>query len=179
MRKVVGVAIVVLLLAACSQDGADAPDGQTTSAPATGPMVLTSTAFADGDLIPEQYTCNGDDTSPPLALANVPDGTVSLALLVIDPEAMSAPWDHWIVYDIAPRDTIPEGVQDLGTVGTNTWGRTDYGGPCPDLGVHPYTFTVLALDTELGLAPGATKDELLAAVDGHVLAQATLNGRYG
>jgi Raf kinase inhibitor-like YbhB/YbcL family protein len=170
------VVLLVLSLAACSNDGAA---GDTTTSTPQAAMVVTSPAFADGDLIPEQYTCNGDDTSPPLTLTNIPDGTVSLALLVIDPEAMSAPWDHWIVYDIAPRDTIPEGVQNLGTVGTNTWGRTDYGGPCPDLGVHPYTFTVLALDTELGLAPGATKDELLAAVDGHVLAQATLNGRYG
>ena len=168
------ISILVLSLAACSHGGAPGSDHE-----AADNMVLTSSAFADGETIPARYTCDGSNISPPLELRDVPTETVSLALLVVDPEAMSAPWDHWIVYDIEPRDEIPESVEDLGTVGTNSWGRTDYGGPCPDIGVHRYSFNVFALDATLGLAPGASKSEVLDAIASHVLAEATLTGRYG
>jgi Raf kinase inhibitor-like YbhB/YbcL family protein len=168
------ISILVLSLAACSHGGATGTDHE-----AAGNMELTSSAFVDGEAIPGQYTCDGSNISPPLDLHNVPSGTVSLTLVVVDPEAMSAPWDHWIVYDIEPREEIPEGVEDLGTVGTNSWGRTDYGGPCPDIGVHSYSFNVFALDATLDLAPGASKSDVLDALEGHVLAEATLTGRYG
>jgi Raf kinase inhibitor-like YbhB/YbcL family protein len=173
------ILVLVLSLAACSHGGATSSDQGSTQSTQQNAMELTSPAFADDGTIPDLYTCEGENISPPLEIHNVPADTVSLALLVVDPEAMSAPWDHWIVYDIEPVNTIPEGVESLGTTGTNSWGRTDYGGPCPDLGVHRYSFTVIALDTTLGLAPGASKSDVLAAADGHVLAEATLTGRYG
>ena len=172
------IAILVLSIGACSHGGGAGPDQEATHSTTGNAMTLASPAFADEGNIPDRYTCDGSNVSPPLEIGNIPAATVSLALLVVDPEAMSAPWDHWIVYDIEPRDTIPEGITDLGTTGTNSWGRTDYGGPCPDVGGHHYTFTVFALDTMLGLAPGATKSDVLDALDGHVLAQATLTGRY-
>jgi len=174
----VGTAIVVLLLAACSPGGAGRQE--PTQAPAEGKaMELTSPAFADQATIPEQYTCDGSDISPPLELSGLPQDTVSLALVMDDPEAMSGAWDNWVEFDIEPRSSIPASVENLGTAGTNSWGRTDYGGPCPDLGVRSYFLTVYALDVELRLEQGATKAEVLAALEGHVLAKATLVGRYG
>lgn len=95
-----------------------------------------------------------------------------------DPDAPAGVWDHWIVYDIPPGTPIPEAVESLGTPGRNSWGRTDYGGPCPPSGTHRYFFSVFALETSLGLAAGADKSEVLDAISGHVLAKATLMGHY-
>lgn len=141
-------------------------------------MELTSSAFRHETRIPSKYTCDGDDVSPPLEVADVPPGTEMLALVVDDPDAPSGTWDHWIAYDIPVGDAIPEGVAALGTAGRNSWGRSGYGGPCPPSGTHRYFFTVYALDTRLGLAAGASKAALLEAMEGHVLAEATLMGRY-
>jgi len=141
-------------------------------------MELTSPAFAHEATIPDRYTCDGSDISPPLQIDNIPTSTVSLALLVDDPDAPSGVWDHWVEFDIEPREIIPESARNLGTGGNNSWGRTGYGGPCPPSGIHRYFFTVYALDTELGLAQGATKGAVLDALEGHVLAEATLMGRY-
>lgn len=142
-------------------------------------MQLTSTAFEDGGPIPQQYTCDGRDVSPPLSLADVPAGARSLALVMDDPDAPRGTWDHWVAFDLPVVDDIAEDAGPLGTDGENSWGRLGYGGPCPPGGTHRYFFTVYALDTELGLAAGATKTELLDAMEGHVLAAATLMGRYG
>jgi Raf kinase inhibitor-like YbhB/YbcL family protein len=141
-------------------------------------MELTSDAFRHETRIPSKYTCDGDDVSPPLAISGIPAGTEALALVVDDPDAPSGTWDHWVAYDIPVSETIPEGVATLGTAGRNSWGRSGYGGPCPPSGTHRYFFTVYALDTTLGLEAGATKQTLLDAVEGHVLAEATLLGRY-
>jgi Raf kinase inhibitor-like YbhB/YbcL family protein len=174
----VATVIVVLFLAGCSHGGAGRPEPAEAPAKGNG-MELVSPAFADQATIPEQYTCDGTDISPPLELSGLPQATVSLALVMDDPDAMSGAWDHWVVFDIEPRASIPESVENLGTAGTNSWGRTDYGGPCPDLGVHRYFLTVYALDVELGLEQGASKLDVLGALEGHVLAEATLVGRYG
>jgi hypothetical protein len=140
-------------------------------------MELTSSAFTDAGTIPDRYTCKGSDISPPLAIANVPTDTVSLALVMDDPDAPVGVWDHWVAFNIAPRETIPESVGNLGVGGNNSWGRTGYGGPCPPSGTHRYFFAIYALDTELDLAAGASKQEVLDALEGHLLAQATLVGR--
>jgi len=143
-------------------------------------MRLTSSAFAHEGLIPRRYTCDGADVSPPLELEEIPAAAVSLVLIMDDPDAPAGTWDHWIAYDIPATTTvIPEGVGSLGTPGRNSWGRTGYGGPCPPSGTHRYFFTVYAPDTDLGLGPGAGKSQLLDALSGHVLAEATLMGRYG
>lgn len=141
-------------------------------------MKLTSTAFEHEGVIPERYTCDGSDVSPPLTVEEVPDGAVTLVLIMDDPDAPAGVWDHWIAYDIPRGTPIPEAVESLGTPGRNSWGRTDYGGPCPPSGTHRYFFSVFALETSLGLAAGADKSEVLDAISGHVLAKATLMGHY-
>ncbi|MFP4554393.1 MAG: YbhB/YbcL family Raf kinase inhibitor-like protein, partial [Actinomycetota bacterium] len=90
-------------------------------------MKLTSTAFEHEGVIPERYTCDGSDVSPPLTVEKAPEGAVTLALIMDDPDAPAGVWDHWIVYDIPPGTPIPEAVESLGTPGRNSWGRTDYG----------------------------------------------------
>ncbi len=141
-------------------------------------MRITSSAFADGETIPARYTCDGQDISPPLVITDAPPGTESLTLIVDDPDAPVGTWDHWVEFDIAPTGEIPEDVGQLGTAGSNSWGRTGFGGPCPPSGVHRYFFKLFALDVTLGLAEGSDKAEVMAALEGHVLAEATMIGRY-
>lgn len=165
-------------LAACSSDDGDRPELTTTQATEEFGMELTSPAFAHEATIPDRYTCEGSDVSPPLQLSNIPTDTVSLVVTMDDPDAPGRVWDHWVEFDIPPRESIPEAVAALGTPGSNSWNRTGYGGPCPPSGTHRYFFTVYALDSELGLPSGATKAEVLEAVEGRVLAQTSLMGMY-
>ncbi len=159
-----------------------APQSETTSTITTAmeeaTMRLTSPAFADGEAIPISFTCDGDDLSPPLEIAGIPDGTVSLVLVMDDPDAPRGTWDHWVAFDIPPVASIPEAVVELGQGGRNSWGRIGYGGPCPPSGTHRYVFTVHALAGTLGLDAGATKAEVLAAVGPLRLGSAVLTGTY-
>lgn len=141
-------------------------------------MQLTSEAFRNDTRIPTRYTCDGDDTSPPLTISDIPAGAKSLALIVEDPDAPGGTWYHWVAFDIPVIASIPGAVATLGTAGTNSWGRTGYGGPCPPRGSHRYLFTLTALDTELGVAAGSDQAAVRNAMDGHVLATATLIGHY-
>lgn len=142
-------------------------------------MKVRSPAFAHEEVIPSKYTCDGEDMSPPLVVEEVPEGTVSLVLVMDDPDAPGSTWDHWVVYNIPAEEVyVGEGDESEGTGGANSWGRTGYGGPCPPHGEHRYLFHVYALDTVLELPEGATKDEVLRAIVGHVLESATLMGRY-
>ena len=146
---------------------------------------LTSTAFAEGGAIPRGYTCEGRDTSPPLAWSGVPAGTRTLALIVDDPDAPdpAAPkmtWVHWVLFDIPPAAAgIAEGAPSPAGAkqGVNDWQRTGWGGPCPPIGRHRYFFKLYALDTALELNR-PTKAELEQAMKGHVLAEARLVGTY-
>ena len=146
-------------------------------------LSLTSSAFENNGDMPKVYTCDGSDTSPPLEISGVPEGTKSLVLINDDPDAPdpAAPkftWDHWVLYNIPPGTTsIPEGGS-VGTAGKNSWGRTDYGGPCPPIGKHRYFFKLYALDTELDLT-NADKEAVKAAMQGHILEEAVLIGLYG
>lgn len=151
-------------------------------------LSLTSSAFAPGKKIPSQYTCEGDDLSPPLAFAGVPEGTKSLALIVDDPDAPDpkAPklvWVHWVVYNLPPDSQgLPEDASRAGlpkgaVTGVNDWKRTMYGGPCPPIGRHRYFHKLYALDITLP-AKELSKSALEAAMKGHVLAQAELIGTY-
>lgn len=150
-------------------------------------LVVSSPAFTDGQSIPTRYTCEGEDVSPPLQFTGVPKGTASLALIVDDPDAPdpAAPtmtWVHWLLYDLPP-DTggLPEAVTAFppGTrFGTNDFGRTRYGGPCPPIGEHRYRFKLYALDTMLPDLGRPDKEALLQAMDGHILEQALLIGLY-
>lgn len=140
-------------------------------------MKITSPAFENQAPIPAKYTCQGEDISPPLAIADLPDNTASLALIVDDPDAPMGTWDHWIVWNIKPTSKIEENSAP-GTPGKNSWGRNDYGGPCPPSGTHRYFFKLYALDRELDLKAGATKAQLEAVMEGHILERAEAIGLY-
>jgi Raf kinase inhibitor-like YbhB/YbcL family protein len=143
---------------------------------------VSSPAFEPGGTIPRKYTGEGQDLSPPLAWSGLPGGTRELALVCDDPDApTSKPFVHWVVYKIpADLSGLPEGGARGALEGENDFGGTGYGGPMPPRGhgTHRYRFKVYALDAELGVAGGLTKDELLRAMEGHVLAQGELVGTY-
>ncbi len=148
---------------------------------------LTSPAFAAGAVVPKVHTCDGDDTSPPLRWSKPPEGTASFALLCDDPDAPRGTWVHWVLYDLDPTVTdLASGVPTSRSLpggahqGKNDFGKIGYGGPCPPPGhgPHRYFFRLLALDKKLGLPPGATMKQVLAATEGHVLARGELMGRY-
>lgn len=153
-------------------------DGSGATSPAEEDTMDVSSVFEEQQPVPEVYTCDGENTSPPLSISDIPDGTQAFVLVVDDPDAPSGTFDHWVAFDIAPTDEIPEGVGELGTSGTNSRGDLGYTGPCPPSGTHRYFFRVYALDAELGLPEGATKQEVLNAAEGHVLGQGTLMGTY-
>lgn len=154
-------------------------------------MKLTSAAFRDGAAIPVRHTCDGEDSSPPLAWSGVPEGTAALALIMDDPDAPAGTWVHWVLYDLpAGAAALPEGLSKgerppCGGAQGACWGvdefsRIGYHGPCPPPGrPHRYVFTVYALDAATGLRPRRTKAELLRAIKGRVLAHASLTGLYG
>ena len=152
-----------------------------------GNMAITveSSAFASLQSIPAQYTCNGQDISPPLMWKNIPENTKSFAIICDDPDAPGGMWVHWVCYDI-PRsvDSIEENIPKTdslpvgGKQGTTDFGRIGYGGPCPPSGVHRYFFKVYALDVMLGLPSGKTKKEIERAMKGHIVAQGELVGKY-
>jgi Raf kinase inhibitor-like YbhB/YbcL family protein len=187
MRRSLASALAAAVLAAAC--GADpVPSAGTGAGPDPadrgGTMRLTSGAFEHDGTIPVRYTCDGEDLSPPLSVAAIPAGTESLVLVMDDPDAPGGVWDHWVVSDIPPPSgsgelAIAAGAAPAGTAGSNSWGRTGYGGPCPPSGTHRYVFRVYALDDRPGLPAGASKSEVLEAATGHVLAQAVLVGRYG
>ena len=148
---------------------------------------VTSAAFTEGSRIPVKYTCEGGNTSPPLSWTGVPAGTRSIALIADDPDAPGVTWVHWVYYGIPPNVAeLPEGVPteetlpDKSRQGTSDFESVGYGGPCPPRGhgVHRYYFKVYALDTEVDLGPGATKKDLLARIEGSVLADGRLIGTY-
>lgn len=146
-------------------------------------MKLTSTAFKNGGTIPQKYGRDFENVNPPLAIEDVPEGTKSLVLLMDDPDVPeSAPvdvWDHWVVYNISPNTTqIIENWNVEGTRGKGTRGELDYGGPRPPDREHRYFFKLYALDTELNLDEGASKQEVLEAIKGHIIQEAELMGRF-
>jgi len=144
-------------------------------------MKLTSPVFGQNQPIPATYTCDGANRHPPLIISQVPAKAQSLALVVEDPDAPAKTFTHWLLYDLPPSTRqIPEGEVPLkGTDGVNDFGVLDYRGPCPPSGTHHYVFRLFALDTELDLAEGAIKEEVLAKMEGHVLDRAELIGIYG
>ncbi|MBN2322158.1 MAG: YbhB/YbcL family Raf kinase inhibitor-like protein [Spirochaetes bacterium] len=148
-------------------------------------LTVKSSAFEEGATIPLDFTCDGRDISPALSWSGGPDGTKSYALIADDPDAPVGTWVHWVLYDI-PSDVTSlseaEGSGkklDCGAVhGVNDFKRYGYGGPCPPGGTHRYYFKVYAVDTMLQKGPGMSKKELLKLLEGHVLAEGALMGRY-
>lgn len=148
-------------------------------------IAVESAEFTDGASILAQFTCAGEDVSPSLSWTAGPEGTESFALIVDDPDAPGGNFVHWVYYDIPPDTTeLPARVPRVarpeagGVQGRNGFRSLGYRGPCPPSGTHRYFFTVLALDTPIGLAPGATKNEVLEAAEGHILAKGSIMGRF-
>ena len=140
---------------------------------------LSSPAFEHNNRIPDIYTCTGKDINPPLKIQNIPQNTKSLILIMDDPDAPGQTWDHWILFNIPVIDTIEENsVPDGSTQGRNSWGRNNYGGPCPPSGTHRYFFKLYALDTSLDLDAGATKHDLESRMDSHVIEKTELIGLF-
>ena len=146
---------------------------------------VNSTAFQEGGMISAKHTCDGANVSPPVEWSGIPANAKTIALIADDPDAPGKTWVHWVVFDIpAGAKSLPENVLPQETIagggkqGTNDFRKVGYGGPCPPSGTHRYYFKVYALDTELGLDSKTTKDPLLKAMEGHILAQGQLMGRY-
>lgn len=156
-----------------AEDGAPAPAGFT----------LTSSVFQPDGQIPVRYTCDGEDLSPPLAWQGAPASTQSFALILDDPDAPGGTFTHWVLFDLPSGTTelAEDASSDAALAahqGKTSWRKAGYGGPCPPSGTHHYVFTLYALDSPLKLSAGASKKELLSALEGHVLAQTKLTGLY-
>jgi Raf kinase inhibitor-like YbhB/YbcL family protein len=178
MKKIFGFFLMGTLLAAFLIAG-EAQGGKAQK------LELRSSAFGEGERIPSDFTCEGADMSPPLAWSGVPENAQSLAIIVEDPDASMKDWTHWLIYDLpVSLSQLPAGIiagQDFfggGSQGRNDFKQLGYGGPCPPSGEHRYLFKIYALDAMLQLKPGASKQELLRAMQGHILAEGALTGRY-
>jgi len=149
-------------------------------------LTIKSSAFETGGMMPAKYTCKGEDVSPPMSWGAVPEGTKSFALICDDPDAPFMTWVHWVIYDIpadvtelgenTPKEkTLPDGTLQ----GRTDFRKIGYGGPCPPPGgPHRYFFKLYALDAKLNLGPGLTKKKLLEAMEGHILEQAEVIGKF-
>lgn len=157
------------------------PEQQVSpTTPALTMLSITSQAFAEGGAIPQRYTCDGVDVNPPLTITNVPPQAKSLVLIVDDPDAPVGTWNHWLVWSLDPQTTEvrENSVPASAVLGTNDFGKLDWGGPCPPSGTHRYVFRLFALDTSLTLPAGVKRAELEQAMAGHILDTGELMGRY-
>jgi Raf kinase inhibitor-like YbhB/YbcL family protein len=167
----------VLLLAGCAIQSAS----PTLSGENEMSIQVSSTAFREGENIPRLYTCDDRNVSPPLAWTGVPANTMSLALIMDDPDAPAGTWVHWVLFNLPNNTTsLAQGNNGGGTEGKNDFNKIGYGGPCPPRGSnHRYFIKVYALDIQLSLKTAVTKAQLENAMKGHILAQGQLMGRYG
>jgi Raf kinase inhibitor-like YbhB/YbcL family protein len=181
-----GIILSLILLSPIASCGNPASGSSQGSDPAPSGFEIVSAAFKEGAFIPARFSCQGDNISPALQWRNPPAGTRSFALIVDDPDAPAGTWTHWVVFNLpaqirvmdedAPKqDELPDG----GLQGLTSFGRVGYGGPCPPPGeAHRYFFTLYALDAMLNLQSGASRPTVLAAIKGHILAEAKLMGRF-
>jgi len=185
MRRVVAVVVpLILSVAAC---GGDDEEPLPTGA-ALPSFAFAESVVAEGEAIDPRYTCDGEDVSPALAWEGVPAEAAELVLVVEDPDAPGGTFTHWLAYGLDRAETgLPEGVPEGGETegppalrqGVNDMGAAGWSGPCPPGGeTHRYLFRLLAVDAETGLEGGASRDELLEVIEGHVIAEATLTGTY-
>ncbi|MFQ5922870.1 MAG: YbhB/YbcL family Raf kinase inhibitor-like protein [Anaerolineales bacterium] len=204
MRTIAGLAAVLLLVACATETAAPTPeptaaitavptqgeisateptDSQTTEVPMS--FELSSEAFGQGATIPVTYSCDGENISPPLAWTDPPDGTQGFAMIFDDPDAPAGTWVHWVLFNLPadarslPEAVAPDPMLPDGTIhGSNSWNSIGYGGPCPPGGEHRYFFKFYALDRVLDLEAGANKEQVLEAMEDHILAQTELMGTY-
>ncbi len=144
-------------------------------------MEITSEAFANNGNIPEKYTCDGENISPPLEILQVPEEAKSLVLIMADPDSVKSTgkiWNHWVLFNISIDISEIEEGAEIGTSGMNSFGNKGYGGACPTSGEHSYLFRLYALDIELDLKEGASKEEVEEVMKDHIIETAELIGRY-
>lgn len=181
------MALVLLAAAWTGCVGQVSPNGDGT--PPEGPMRITSSSFEPGATIPQAYTCDGENVSPPLEVDGLPNRTRTVALVVGDPDVPTPEtslqnYAHWVLWNARPDGFsafFPTNGTPNGSVeGANDAGGQGYTGPCPPVGSSPhrYVFTAFAVDRELNLSEGANRSQLMAALDGHVLARDRLVGLY-
>lgn len=186
MRRTCLLVAGAVLVFACGVYGASAPvvKGKTAGGK-TMTIKIVSKAFAEGGMIPKEYTCDGPNVSPPLSWTGAPKDTKSLALICDDPDAPSRTWVHWVIYNVPPDtagfpeqvpadSTLPNGARN----GISDFGKFGYGGPCPPSGTHRYFFKLYALDAVLNLSGRVTKKDLLAAMEKHIVGEGQLMGKY-
>lgn len=185
---VLGISLILLVVSAsgCAQESSQTND---QSANQSGSFQITSSAFTQGGQIPQKYTADGEDISPPLAWTGAPQNTESFTITCEDPDASGqggGAFFHWIIFNIPGNVTeLAEGIPAQGTLdngakqGTNDMGVIGYSGPSPPSGTHRYAFKIYALDTLLTLEPGATKQQVNDAMEGHILGQTQITGKYG
>jgi Raf kinase inhibitor-like YbhB/YbcL family protein len=194
MRKLGLIFMSLLLLISfailgCAQPETSRPEEMTPKTPPDAgrpAFAIACSAFAAGAKIPVKYTCDGQNVSPPLDWSQGPVGTASFALIVDDPDAPVKAFTHWIIFNLPPDILgLPEAVPVDGKLasgalqGNNGFGEIGYAGPCPPSGSpHHYSFILYALDKSLDLAAGASKEQVLEAMQGHVIAQSQLIGVY-
>ncbi|HEX9945370.1 MAG TPA: YbhB/YbcL family Raf kinase inhibitor-like protein [Thermoanaerobaculia bacterium] len=180
MKKRLGSALAFVLLLAVLPECR----GEETPARGGSGFQITSTAFAAGQAIPRRYSCDGENVSPPLAWSGAPPATKSYVLIVDDPDAPGGTFTHWIVFNLPPETrSLPEAVKAPALPsgagqGVNDFGKAGYGGPCPPGGRHRYMHHLYALDASLGDLKKPGRRQIDAALQGHVLAEATLMGTY-
>lgn len=183
MRKILFV--FISFVTACSLSERAVQEPTKTNQQATK-IELSSAAFANGQSIPKKYTCDGEDISPPLKWMNAPKETKSFALISDDPDAPAGTWVHWVIFNIPAdvselKENLPKTESVLGKAkqGINDFEKIGYGGPCPPSGKpHRYFFKLYALDTELNLSGKVKKEDLVKAMQGHILAEGQIMGTY-
>lgn len=148
-------------------------------------ITIFAESFRNGETIPAEYTCEGENVSPSISWSGIPEGTKSIALIMDDPDAPRGTFIHWVLYNIpANINKLPRSIQgaeilkDGSRHGTTDFGRVGYGGPCPPYGVHRYYFRIYAIDIILSLGPGVHRTEVDKAMKGHILGKGELMGRY-
>lgn len=173
-----GIAVVLLTMLTLIYRGQDRESIDIKESD-FGNMQIKS-VFEQGANIPIRYTCDGEDINPTLEISDIPENAKSLVLIVDDPDAPGKTWVHWVLWNIDAGTTkIEENSVPSGAIqGVNDFGKTSYGGPCPPSGTHRYFFKLYALDTTLNLDSSAGKAEVVEAMEGHVVAQGELMGRY-
>jgi len=178
MKRYIVIFSLLVLAASCAQT--QNPQSQNVQ-PQTHMITITSPAFQNEGIIPDVFSCKGQNINPKLSIAEVPNEAKSLVLIVHDPDApVEGGFTHWVVFNIRPETkTIAQNSVPTGAVqGNNGSGKAAYTGPCPPSGTHRYYFKIYALDTELSLEQGATKDQVEKAMQGHTLDEGELMGRF-
>ena len=177
--------VFAVLGASCSSSSPSTPTAgfePLATASSRTSMTLTSTAFTDGGSIPVDYSCDGSNVSPPLAWTGAPATTRAFVVLMEDPD-VARTFTHWVLYDLTSGSSLPAAVPasaSIATQGLNSAGKQGYTGPCPPRGsTHHYRFSVFALDAPTGLPAGASASDVKAAMQGHILATATLTATFG